>query len=165
MRHGNSNRRYGKTPSHRRAMFRNMATSFLDKESFYTTVEKAKDLRRIVEPLITLAKTDSVHSRREAYNYLMSKKVVQKLFSDISLRFKGRDGGYLRIIRADRRHGDAAEMAYVELVEKTKTEVEKKPKEAKEKKDKVKKEAAPKAEKAAKAPKAKAEKKTAKAKE
>ncbi len=168
MRHAKTNRRYGKTPSHRRAMFRNMATSFLDKEQCYTTVEKAKDLRRIVEPLITLAKKDTLHSRRAAYGYLMNKKVVQKLFADISLRFKEREGGYLRIIRANRRHGDAAYMAYVELVNKEKTPIvakevsaEKAEKKALKKKSKEKKDAAPKTEKSAKTP-AKAARKAAK---
>lgn len=120
MRHGVSNRKFGRNPTHRRALLRNMATSLLKVERFYTTVEKAKDLRRVVEPLITLGKKDSLHARRKAYSYLLNKKVVQKLFADIGPRFKGRAGGYLRIVRADRRHGDAAEMAFIELVEKPK---------------------------------------------
>ena len=173
MRHANSNRRFGKTATHRKAMFRNMATSLLEVEQFYTTLEKAKDLRKIVEPLITLGKEDTLHARRLAYGYLMNKQVVHKLFSDIGPRFKARDGGYLRIIRADRRHGDAAAMAYVQLVDKANPEAIKAfeekaaAKKAAKKAAAPKKEAAPKAPKAAKvakAPKAKAEKKPAKAK-
>mgnify|MGYP002078830943 CR=1 FL=1 len=120
MRHAGSNRKFSRTAAHRRSLFRNMATSLLQHESFYTTLEKAKDLRKVVEPLITMAKNDSLHARRKAYSYLLNKKVVQKLFSDISQRFKNRPGGYLRVVRADRRHGDAAQMAYVQLVEKAK---------------------------------------------
>jgi large subunit ribosomal protein L17 len=160
MRHANTNRKFGKTATHRRAMFRNMATSLLQYERFYTTVEKAKDLRKIVEPLITMAKKDTLHARKMAHSYLMDKEIVKKLFLDISPRFKGRDGGYLRVVRADRRHGDAAEMAFVELIEKAKPQV----KTEGEKKEAKSKEKAPKKEKVAKAPKEAKEKKAAKAK-
>ena len=118
MRHGNAHRKLGRTASHRNSLFRNMATELLRRETMRTTIEKAKELRPIVERLVTLGKSDSLHSRRKAYSYLVDKDVVHKLFAVIGPRFKKRDGGYLRIVRADVRPGDAANMAYIEFVEK-----------------------------------------------
>lgn len=117
MRHQVNNRKFGRTASHRRAMLRNMATSLVLNERCKTTVEKAKDLRRITEKLITLGKKGSLHARRQALAYILNKSAVKKLFEDLAPRFKTRKGGYLRIIRADFRHGDAAEMAFIEFVE------------------------------------------------
>lgn len=116
MRHNNAFRKLSRSSAHRRSLFRNMATSFLAKERFNTTIQKAKELRPIVEKLVTLGRNDTVHARRQAYGYLMDKKVVHKLFADIGPRFKTRPGGYVRIVRAGHRHGDAAEMAIIEFV-------------------------------------------------
>lgn len=99
-------------------MFRNMATSLLRLEQLETTVARAKDLRRVVEPLIALAANDTLTARRSAYGYLTDKAVVHKLFTDIGPRFKARKGGYTRVIRTRIRHGDAAELAVICLVEK-----------------------------------------------
>ncbi|MCO6431797.1 MAG: 50S ribosomal protein L17 [Deltaproteobacteria bacterium] len=117
MRHQVDKRKFGRTASHRRAMLRNMATSLLLTERCKTTVEKAKDLRRVTEKLITLGKSGTLHARRQALSYILNKKAVEKLFDDIAPRFKNRNGGYLRIVRANFRHGDAAEMAFIEFVE------------------------------------------------
>ncbi len=117
MRHQKNFRKFSRTPAHRRAMFRNLATSLFLHEKLETTVQKAKDLRPIAEKLITIAGEDSLHHRRRAYGYLQSKAVVHKLFAEIGPRFKARPGGYTRIIRTRRRNGDAAEMAIIELVE------------------------------------------------
>jgi len=104
-------------------MFRNMATSMLMHETIRTTLPKAKELRRVVEPLITLAKEDSVANRRLAFNRLRDKEVVGKLFSEIGPRFKERPGGYLRILKTGPRPGDAAPMAIVMLTELAEQEV------------------------------------------
>lgn len=117
MRHRKSGRRLGRTSSHRKAMFRNMATSMLKHETIRTTVPKAKELRRVVEPLITLAKEDSVANRRLAFDRLRDKEAVGKLFTDLGPRFKERPGGYLRILKMGPRPGDAAPMAIVMLTE------------------------------------------------
>ena len=117
MRHKKSGRRLGRNSSHRKAMFRNMATSMLKHETIRTTLPKAKELRRVVEPLITLAKEDSVANRRLAFNRLRDKEVVGKLFSELGPRFKDRPGGYLRILKTGPRPGDAAPMAIVMLTE------------------------------------------------
>ena len=117
MRHRKSGRRLGRNSSHRKAMFRNMATSMLKHETIRTTLPKAKELRRVVEPLITLAKEDSVANRRLAFNRLRDKEIVGKLFSEIGPRFKERPGGYLRILKTGPRPGDAAPMAIVMLTE------------------------------------------------
>ena len=117
MRHRKSGRRLGRNSSHRKAMFRNMATSMLKHETIRTTLPKAKELRRVVEPLITLAKEDSVANRRLAFDRLRDKEVVGKLFSDLGPRFKNRPGGYLRILKMGPRPGDAAPMAIVMLTE------------------------------------------------
>lgn len=116
MRHQKSLRKFGRTPAHRRAMFRNLATSLLEHERCETTVEKAKDLRRVVEKLITLAGEDTLHRRRRAYSYLQRKDVVHKLFAEIGPRYRERPGGYTRVVRTRYRAGDSAEMAIIELV-------------------------------------------------
>ena len=117
MRHRKSGRRLGRNSSHRKAMFRNMASSIVKHETIRTTVPKAKELRRVVEPLITLAKEDSVANRRLAFNRLRDKEAVGKLFTDLGPRFKDRPGGYLRILKTGPRPGDAAPMAIVMLTE------------------------------------------------
>lgn len=117
MRHRKSGRQLNRNSSHRIAMFRNMAASLFDHEVIKTTLPKAKELRRIVEPLITLAKTDSVANRRLAFSRLRDKEIVAKLFSDVAPRFSTRPGGYTRVLKCGFRSGDAAPMAYIELVE------------------------------------------------
>ncbi|NOX70470.1 MAG: 50S ribosomal protein L17 [Gammaproteobacteria bacterium] len=117
MRHKKSGRKLGRNSSHRKAMFRNMAASLMRHETIKTTVPKAKELRRVVEPLITLAKVDGVANRRLAFSRLRDKEVVGKLFSELGPRFKERPGGYLRILKIGPRAGDAAPMAIVQLVD------------------------------------------------
>lgn len=117
MRHRKSGRRLGRNSSHRKAMFRNMATSLVHHETIKTTLPKAKELRRVFEPLITLAKEDGVANRRLAFDRLRDKSAVGKLFSDLGPRFKDRPGGYLRILKTGPRPGDAAPMAIVQLVD------------------------------------------------
>jgi len=117
MRHKKSGRRLGRNSSHRKAMFRNMATSLVRHETIKTTLPKAKELRRVIEPLITLAKTDGVANRRLAFDRLRDKEAVGKLFTDLGPRFKERPGGYLRILKMGPRPGDAAPMALVQLVD------------------------------------------------
>jgi large subunit ribosomal protein L17 len=125
MRHRNSGRQLSRNSSHRHALLRNMATSLLRHETIRTTVPKAKELRRVVEPLITLAKIDSVAKRRLAYARLRDVAVVDKLFDDLGPRFKSRAGGYTRILKMEPRPGDAADMALMQLVEEVKAEAEK----------------------------------------
>src|ERR1700678_2194138 len=117
MRHRNSGRQLSRNSSHRHALLRNMATSLLRHETIRTTVPKAKELRRVVEPLITLAKIDSVAKRRLAYARLRDVAVVEKLFDDLGPRFKARAGGYTRILKMEPRPGDSADMALMQLVE------------------------------------------------
>ncbi|MGF1614908.1 MAG: 50S ribosomal protein L17 [Gammaproteobacteria bacterium] len=117
MRHRNSGRYFSRTSSHRKAMFRNMSVSLLRHEVIHTTLPKAKELRRVVEPLITLAKSDSVAKRRLAFARLRDRSMVGKLFTDLGPRFRERPGGYLRILKAGFRRGDQAPMALVELVD------------------------------------------------
>jgi len=117
MRHRKSGRKLGRNSSHRKAMFRNMSTSLLLHETIKTTVPKAKELRRVVEPLITLSKKDSVANRRLAFSRLRDKEIVGKLFSEIGPRFIERPGGYVRILKLGPRTGDAAPMAMVQLVD------------------------------------------------
>lgn len=124
MRHRKSGRHLNRTSSHRKAMFRNMVCSLVEHEMIRTTVPKAKELRRFAEPMITLGKTDSVANRRLAFSRLRDKAVVGKLFSEIGPRYQDRPGGYLRIMKAGSRPGDAAPMAYVELVDRPIPEVE-----------------------------------------
>jgi len=122
MRHRKAGRHLNRTSSHRDAMFRNMANSLFRHELIKTTLPKAKELRRVAEPLITLAKTDSVHKRRLAFARLRDKEVVGKLFVDLGPRYQSRPGGYLRILKCGFRAGDAAPMAYVELVDRVRSE-------------------------------------------
>ena len=117
MRHRNSGRQLSRNSSHRHAMLRNMATSLLVHETIRTTVPKAKELRRVVEPLITLAKVDSIGKRRLAFSRLRDLGVVEKLFADLGPRFKARAGGYTRILKMEPRPGDSADMALMELVD------------------------------------------------
>jgi large subunit ribosomal protein L17 len=117
MRHRNSGRQLSRNASHRHAMMRNMATSLLRHETIRTTVPKAKELRRVVEPLITLAKIDSLGKRRLAFSRLRDDAVVEKLFADLGPRFKARAGGYTRILKMEPRPGDSADMALMQLVD------------------------------------------------
>ncbi len=117
MRHGNSGRNLSRTSSHRKAMFKNMMVSLLQHELIKTTLPKAKELRRFIEPMITLAKEDTLHRRRLAYARLRDKDAVQKLFNEIGPFYKTRPGGYLRILKYNFRKGDSAPMAIVELVD------------------------------------------------
>src|ERR1700728_3989951 len=125
MRHRNSGRQLSRNSSHRHALLRNMATSLLRHETIRTTVPKAKELRRVVEPLITLAKVDSIAKRRLAYSRLRDVSVVEKLFVDLGPRFKARAGGYTRILKMEPRPGDAADMALMQLVDAPAAPVEK----------------------------------------
>lgn len=117
MRHKLSGRQLGRNASHRKAMFRNMVTSLVEHELIKTTLPKAKELRRFAEPLITLAKVDSVANRRLAFARLNNKEAVGKLFSQLGPRYNTRPGGYVRILKCGFRAGDKAPMAYVELVD------------------------------------------------
>ena len=116
MRHQKSGRKLNRTSSHREAMFRNMASSLVKHELIRTTLPKAKELRRVAEPLITLAKVDGVANRRLAFSRMRDKDAVGKLFVEIGPRYRERPGGYLRILKCGFRPGDNAPMAYVELV-------------------------------------------------
>ena len=117
MRHMKSGRLLNRTSSHRKAMFRNMAVSLFRHEQIRTTLPKAKELRRVAEPVITLAKESSVANRRLAFNRLRDREIVTKLFDDLGKRFQDRPGGYLRILKCGYRTGDKAPMAYVQLVD------------------------------------------------
>lgn len=124
MRHRNSGRQLSRNSSHRKAMFRNMAASLMTHEAIKTTVPKAKELRRVFEPLITLAKEDSVANRRLAFSRVRDKVAVKKLFDELGPRYKARPGGYMRILKCGFRAGDNAPMAYVELVDRPVAEPE-----------------------------------------
>jgi large subunit ribosomal protein L17 len=117
MRHQKSGRKLNRTSSHREAMFKNMASSLIKHELIRTTLPKAKELRRVAEPLITLSKTDGVANRRLAFARLRDKEAVGKLFVELGPRYRERPGGYLRILKCGFRPGDHAPMAYVELVD------------------------------------------------
>jgi large subunit ribosomal protein L17 len=117
MRHRKSGRQLNRNSSHRQAMFRNMATSLIEHEVIKTTLPKAKELRRIAEPLITLAKDDSVANRRLAFSRTRDKAAVGKLFNELGPRYQARPGGYTRILKCGFRTGDAAPMAFIELVD------------------------------------------------
>ncbi len=117
MRHRKSGRQLNRNSSHRKAMFKNMANSLIDHEVIRTTLPKAKELRRFIEPIITSSKTDSVAKRRQVFSRLRDRDSVTKLFNTIAPRYKERPGGYLRILKCGFRTGDAAPMAYVELVD------------------------------------------------
>lgn len=118
-------RNFSRTSSHRKAMFSNMCCSLIEHELIKTTLPKAKDLRRYIEPLITVSKSDSVASRRHAFDILRCKSAVGKLFIDLGPRYEGRPGGYVRIIKCGNRIGDNAPMAIVELVDRSFSVVEK----------------------------------------
>lgn len=124
MRHGHSGRYFNRTSSHRKAMFKNMMVSLLKHEQITTTVAKAKELRTYLEPMITLAKEDSVHRRRVAFSRLRDRDIVTKLFNEIAPHFKSRPGGYLRVLKCGFRKGDKAPIAIVELVGREKGAVE-----------------------------------------
>jgi large subunit ribosomal protein L17 len=117
MRHGLSGRKFNRTKSHRRALLANLANALLKHEQIKTTLPKAKDLRPYAEKLITLAKKGTLHARRQAASQLRDDKVVQKLFAVLGPRYKDRNGGYTRVVRAGLRYGDAAPMAMIELVD------------------------------------------------
>ncbi|MDX1452186.1 MAG: 50S ribosomal protein L17 [Oleiphilaceae bacterium] len=117
MRHRKSGRKFNRNSSHRKAMFKNMAASLVQHELIKTTLPKAKELRRVAEPLITLAKNDSVANRRLAFARVRDDAVVAKLFNELGPRYKDRPGGYIRILKCGFRPGDAAPMAFVELVD------------------------------------------------
>ena len=117
MRHRKSGRRLGRNSAHRKAMYRNMSASLMRHETIRTTLPKAKELRRVVEPLITLAKDDQVSKRRLAFSRLRDEVAVGKLFNELGPRFKDRPGGYLRILKIGRRSGDAAPMALIQLLD------------------------------------------------
>ncbi|MES9832246.1 MAG: 50S ribosomal protein L17 [Candidatus Thiodiazotropha sp. LLP2] len=117
MRHRKSGRQLNRNSSHRNAMFRNMAVSLINHELIKTTVPKAKELRKVAEPLITMSKTDNVAKRRLAFSRLRDKSAVGKLFAELGPRYQARPGGYVRILKCGYRAGDKAPMAYVELVD------------------------------------------------
>lgn len=124
MRHRNSNRKLNRTSSHRQAMLRNMANSLLKHEIIKTTLPKAKELRRVAEPLITLGKKPSLANRRLAFNRTRDRDIVGKLFEELGPRYQTRNGGYLRILKCGFRNGDNAPMALVELVDRPETTTE-----------------------------------------
>jgi large subunit ribosomal protein L17 len=117
MRHGNANRKLGMTATHRKAMFANMAVALIENEQITTTLPKAKDLRPIVESLITLGKKGGLANRRRAMSILRDEVAVRKLFSTLAERYKSRTGGYTRVIKAGFRYGDAAAMAMIEFID------------------------------------------------
>ncbi len=124
MRHHKSGRQLNRNSSHRKAMFKNMASSLFEHEIIRTTLPKAKELRRVAEPLITIGKTDSVANRRLVFNRIRNRSMVTKLFNELGPRYKDRPGGYLRILKAGFRAGDKAPMAIVELVDRPETKTE-----------------------------------------
>ncbi|HYB11789.1 MAG TPA: 50S ribosomal protein L17 [Alphaproteobacteria bacterium] len=117
MRHGISGRKLNRTSSHRKAMFDNMAAALIKHEQIKTTLPKAKDLRPVVEKLITLGKRGGLHARRQAISVLQDRKLTEKLFSTLAERYRDRAGGYTRVMRAGFRYGDSAPMAIIELVD------------------------------------------------
>ena len=122
MRHRKSGRQLNRNSSHRKAMFQNMTVSLLNHEIIKTTLPKAKELRRFAEPLITMARNDSVHKRRVAFSRLRDRDTVTKLFNELGPRYKDRPGGYTRILKTGYRAGDNAPMAYIELVDRPEPE-------------------------------------------
>jgi large subunit ribosomal protein L17 len=117
MRHGLSGRKLGRTTAHRKAMFANMAAALIKHEQITTTLPKAKDLRRVVDRLITLGKRGNLHARRQAISVLQDAQLAQKLFGPLAERYSARNGGYTRVLKAGFRYGDAAPMAVIELVD------------------------------------------------
>jgi large subunit ribosomal protein L17 len=135
MRHGNGLRKLGRTSSHRLAMLRNMTVSLLRHEEIRTTLPKAKELRRVIEPMITLGKKASLANRRLAFDRLRDRDIVEKLFDDLGPRYAKRNGGYLRILKMGFRNGDNAPMALVTLMDRSEETAEPKPEEKKKKGD------------------------------
>lgn len=119
MRHNNQGRKLGRTTPHRKAMLANMVSSLIEHERIHTTVPKAKEARRMVEKLITLGKANTIHARRKVFAVVQDETVVKKVFDVLGPRFAARPGGYTRILRTGFRHGDNAEMSFLELVERT----------------------------------------------
>jgi large subunit ribosomal protein L17 len=117
MRHGKAGKKLGRTPSHRKAMFRNMVTSLLKHERIVTTEVKAKEIGRLTEKMITLGKRGDLHARRQAVAFIRSNEVVKRLFSEYAQRYASREGGYTRVLKLEPRAGDNAPMALVELVD------------------------------------------------
>ena len=117
MRHGFAHRRFNRTPEHRKAMFANMSAALIKHEQIVTTLPKAKDLRPVIEKLVTLGRTDSLHARRLAMSQIRDADMVRKLFDVLATRYKDRQGGYTRIIKAGFRYGDNAPMAVIEFVD------------------------------------------------
>ena len=117
MRHGKAHRKFNRTAEHRKAMFENMAASLIKHEQIVTTLPKAKDLRPIVEKLITLGKRGDLHARRQAIATLQDEKIVKKLFDVLAARYKDRQGGYTRVLKAGFRHGDSAPIGVIEFVD------------------------------------------------
>jgi len=117
MRHGKAHRKFNRTAEHRKAMFENMAASLIKHEQIVTTLPKAKDLRPIVEKLVTLGKRGDLHARRQAIAQLQDEVVVKKLFDVLAKRYKDRQGGYTRVLKAGFRHGDSAPVAVIEFVD------------------------------------------------
>ena len=122
MRHRKAGRKLNRNSSHRKALLKNLAIALIEQDIIKTTLPKAKELRKVIEPLITLGKEDTVANRRLAFNRLRSDAAVAKLFTEISVNSKDRNGGYTRIIKAGFRPGDKADMAYIELVDRNTTE-------------------------------------------
>ncbi len=146
MRHHLSGLQLSRNSSHRHALMRNLSCALLRYETIRTTVPKAKELRRVVEPIITLGKTDSIHARRRAFAQLRDEALVEKLFTDLGPRFKARAGGYTRILRMEERAGDSAPMALMQLVDKAAAEVAAAPAPEAKPAKRAKKKAAPEAE-------------------
>src|SRR5437867_2336435 len=117
MRHLKSGRKLNRTSAHRKALFRNLVTSLIEHEQVRTTDAKAKELRRVADRMITLAKRGSLHARRRAAAYIRTRRVVSKLFGEVAARFRERPGGYTRIVKLGHRHGDAAPMSIIELTD------------------------------------------------
>ena len=117
MRHGNSNRKLNRTHEHRKAMFANMVCSLIEHEQIQTTLPKAKELKKIVDKYVTLGKKGSLHSRRQAISHLKQNSAVMKLFETLAPRYKERNGGYTRVLKAGFRYGDAAPLAVIEFVD------------------------------------------------
>jgi len=149
MRHHLSGRQLSRNSSHRHALMRNLSCALLRYETIRTTVPKAKELRRVVEPIITLGKIDSIHARRRAFAQLRDTELVEKLFTDLGPRFKARAGGYTRILKMEDRAGDSAPMALMQLVDKAAAAVVEAPAAEDKPAKRAKKKAAPAAEAAA----------------
>lgn len=124
MRHKKAGRKFNRNSSHRKALFKNLAIALIERDIIKTTLPKAKELRRFVEPLITIGKNDTVANRRHVFSKLRSDSAVAKLFTEVSVNAKDRNGGYTRIIKAGFRPGDKADMAYIELVDRKMEDIE-----------------------------------------